>query len=179
MLLPSGDGRQGSEPGCSPEMGPCGSSKRDGLGQRKNGNASASGPSFSLCSFRLPWFSLRDRNVSMCELYGISTCHFSPIYFPVIAKNWTTHPAHTNKERFPPPTPVMALWLHTTHCSTDQAIRCLFTAERTGYATFIILWLNKLICPCSEYPRTSSNAVPSPPIAAANAATRPAASKYS
>ena len=39
----------------------------------------------------------------------------------------------------------------TTHCSNDQAIRCLFTAERTGCETFIIIWLNKLICP-SEYP---------------------------
>ena len=30
----------------------------------------------------------------------------------------------------------------TTHCITDQAIRCLFTAERTGCKTFIMLWLN-------------------------------------
>ena len=66
----------------------------------------------------------------------------------------------------------------TTHCSTDQVVRCLFTAERTGCETFIILWLNKLICP-SEYPRTSSNTVPSPSIAAASTATRPAASQYS
>ena len=68
--------------------GPCGSSKRDGLGQRQNGNASASGPYFPLFSFRLPWLSLRGRNVSMCELYGISTGRFSLIYFLVIAKNW-------------------------------------------------------------------------------------------
>ena len=66
----------------------------------------------------------------------------------------------------------------TTHCSTDQAIRCLFTADRTGCETFIIIWLNKLICP-SEYPPTPSNTVPSLSIAAANTAIRPAASQYS
>ena len=44
MLLPNSDGRQGSQPGCLPEMGPCGSSsRRDGLGQQRNGNASAGG----------------------------------------------------------------------------------------------------------------------------------------
>ena len=66
----------------------------------------------------------------------------------------------------------------TTHCSTDQGTRFFFTAERTGCETFIILRLNKVIFPCSEYTRSSSNAVPSPSIAAANTATHPAPSKY-
>ena len=44
MLLPDSDGREGMWLGCPPELGPCGSSsKRDGLGQRFIGNASASG----------------------------------------------------------------------------------------------------------------------------------------
>ena len=29
-----------------------------------------------------------------------------------------------------------------THCSTNQSIRCLFTAERTGCEIFIVLWPN-------------------------------------
>ncbi|RPB02445.1 hypothetical protein L873DRAFT_1673518, partial [Choiromyces venosus 120613-1] len=32
-----------------------------------------------------------------------------------------------------------------THCSTNQTIRCLFTAERTGCEVFIVLWPNTLI----------------------------------
>ena len=66
----------------------------------------------------------------------------------------------------------------TTHCSIDQAMRCLFTAERMGCETFIILSLNKIICP-SEYLPTSSTAVPTPTIAAANTAIRSATSQYS
>ena len=34
-----------------------------------------------------------------------------------------------------------------THCSTNQAIRCLFTAERTGCETFIVLWPNTTLVP--------------------------------
>ena len=38
-----------------------------------------------------------------------------------------------------------------THCSTNQAIRCLFTAERTGCETFIVLWPNTFIYLCTVY----------------------------
>ena len=38
-----------------------------------------------------------------------------------------------------------------THCSTNQAIRCLFTAERTGCETFIVLWPNTSLQIMSGY----------------------------
>ena len=66
-----------------------------------------------------------------------------------------------------------------THCNIKGAIRCLFTAERMRWETFTILWPNTWICSCTEYPCDSNNAVPSLSIAAADTATRPAASTSS